>query len=70
MSLLAICNPSLDRRKFSSAPKLSNGLGAARADLQRDKAYLVVPVENGYPLAANVEVVPAVQLATLLQTIE
>lgn len=70
MSLLAICHPNLDGRKFSSAPKLSIGWGAARVDLQLDKAYLVTPVENSYSLTAHVEVVPAVQLASLLQTIE
>lgn len=54
--------------KFSSAPTLSKGFWSALSDLQLEQAYIVAPVEKGYPLAANVEVVPAIQLATVLRT--
>lgn len=55
--------------KFSSAPTLSKGCWTAIADLQLSHIYIVAPVASGYPLAANVEVVPAAGLAALLQTI-
>jgi len=55
--------------KFSSAPKLSKGFWSAMADLQLEKAYIVAPVESGYPLAPDVEVVPAVELANVLSGI-
>lgn len=34
-----------------------------------DRAYVVAPIENGYLLADNVEVVPAAELATLLMAL-
>ena len=52
--------------KFSSAPTLSKGSWAAIADLKLNHTYIVAPVESGYPLADNVEVIPAAGLATLL----
>lgn len=55
--------------KFSSAPTLGKGFWSALSDLQLEHAYIIAPVENGYPLAANVEVVPAVQLATVLRAL-
>lgn len=55
--------------KFSSAPKLSKGFWSALSDLKLDHAFIIAPVENAYPLASNVEVVPAVGLAQLLQSI-
>lgn len=55
--------------KFSSAPKLSKGSWAAIADLKLDRSYVVAPVESGYPLAENVEVIPAAELANLLLTL-
>jgi len=55
--------------KFSSAPALSKGCWTAIADLEVDRTYVVAPVESGYPLADNVDVVPATGLATLLLTL-
>lgn len=55
--------------KFSSAPSLTKGCWAAIADLKLSQTYVVAPVESGYPLACNVEVVPAAGLATLLLTL-
>lgn len=52
--------------KFSSVPTLSKGCWTAIADLALSHTYVVAPVESGYPLADNVEVVPAAGLATLL----
>ena len=44
--------------KLSSAPKPSKGFWNACEDLGVHKAYIVAPVRDAYPLAANVEVVP------------
>ncbi|MBI4939066.1 MAG: ATP-binding protein [Nitrosomonadales bacterium] len=55
--------------KFSSAPALTKGFWSALADLRLEQTYIVAPVENGYPLAPNVEVVPATELANALKAI-
>ena len=55
--------------KFSSAPTLAKGFWAALRDLQLERAYVVAPVQVGYPLAANVDVVPAVDLHALCATL-
>ncbi len=55
--------------KFSSSPALSKGFWLAMDDLKLDQAFIVAPVTSGYPLAPNVEVVPAAQLAEVLQTL-
>ena len=51
--------------KLSSAPSLSKGFWSAMKDLQLEQAYVVAPVETGYPIAEKVEVVPAKDLAQL-----
>lgn len=51
--------------KFSSAPTLSRGFWSAVSDLELERAYVIAPVEAGYPLSQNVEVVPAVDLKQL-----
>jgi predicted AAA+ superfamily ATPase len=53
--------------KFSSAPALSKGFWSAMKDLKLDRACIISPVESGYPLAPNVEVVPAVKLADMIR---
>lgn len=53
--------------KFSSAPALSKGFWLSMADLKLERAYIVAPIESGYPLAPNVEVVPAAQLADVVR---
>ena len=55
--------------KFSSSPTLTKGFWLAMDDLKLEQAYIVAPVEHRYPLAPNVEVIPAVQLANVLRTI-
>ncbi|MDO8412566.1 MAG: ATP-binding protein [Gallionellaceae bacterium] len=55
--------------KFSSAPSLAKGFWLAMNDLKLDQAYIVAPVQSRYPLATNVEVVPAVELANVLERI-
>ena len=49
--------------KLSSAPSLSKGFWSAMKDLQLEQAYVVAPVETGYPIAEKVEVLPANGLA-------
>ena len=55
--------------KFSSAPAPTKGFWSALADLKLEQTYIVAPVDNGYPLAPNVEVVPATKLANMLRAI-
>lgn len=55
--------------KFSSAPTPTKGFWSALNDLKPDRTYVVAPIENGYPLAPNVEVAPATELANVLQAI-
>lgn len=55
--------------KFSSAPSPAKGFWLAMNDLKLEQAYIVAPVESRYPLATNVEVIPAVELANVLKTI-
>lgn len=50
-----------------SAP--SKDFWSALADLKLEQTCIVAPVENGYPLAPNVEVVPATELANVLRAI-
>lgn len=51
--------------KLSSAPSLSKGFWFAMKDLQLEQAYVVAPVETGYPIAEKVEVLPANELVQL-----
>lgn len=44
--------------KFSQAPKPSKGFWNACEDLSVDRAYVVAPVTEPYPLAENVQVIP------------
>lgn len=48
--------------KLSSAPAVSKGFWQAVADVKPQRTYLIAPVETGYPLAKNVEVLPAHEL--------
>ena len=52
--------------KFSSAPKPAKGFWMALEDLGVSQAYVVAPVAEAYPLAANVEVLPVAQLSRAL----
>jgi predicted AAA+ superfamily ATPase len=51
--------------KFSSAPKPTKGFWQALQDLQIDRAYVVAPVSQRYPLAEGVEAVPLAEVTTL-----
>lgn len=51
--------------KFSSAPTLSKGFWSAVDDLALERVYVIAPVEVGYPLGQNVDVVPAIDLKEL-----
>ncbi len=55
--------------KFSSAPSLTKGFWSAMDDLQLERAFIIAPVESGYPLAQKVEVAPAAELASLLHAL-
>lgn len=55
--------------KFFSTPALTKGFWTAIADLKLSWTYVIAPVESGYPLADNVEVVPAAGLVILLLTL-
>lgn len=55
--------------KFASAPKLGKGFWSALSDLKLDRAYVIAPIENGYPLASDVEVVAATELVNMLQSL-
>jgi predicted AAA+ superfamily ATPase len=52
--------------KFSVAPTPSRGFWTALRDLNLERAYVVAPVREGYPLAGGVDVVPVSMLAQLL----
>jgi hypothetical protein len=52
--------------KFSAAPRVSRGFWLALEDLGIDRAWVVAPVVEGWPLAANVEVVRPAALRTAL----
>jgi uncharacterized protein len=52
--------------KFSSTPKPSRGFWQALEDLGVEQAYVVAPVAQAYPLAANVDVLPVTQLTPAL----
>ncbi len=48
--------------KFSSAPKVTKGFWQACSDLAVDRAYVVAPVREPWPLANDVEVISPFQL--------
>lgn len=52
--------------KFSGAPKVTKGFWQACEDVGVDRAYVLAPVREGYPFAANVEVLPVHELSALL----
>lgn len=52
--------------KASSAPTVTKGFWNAKADLELTHAYVVAPVQEGFPLGHDVHVV---SLKKLLQTL-
>lgn len=51
--------------KLSQAPKLTKGFWLACEDLGLSHAYVVAPVAEPYPLAANVDVIPPTMISAL-----
>lgn len=51
--------------KYSTTPKLTRGFYIAQADLQTKKQFVICPVETGYPLSAEVQVLGYRELATI-----
>src|SRR3989338_4052105 len=51
--------------KFSSAPTLTKGFWSAGGGLALERVYVIAPVETGYPLGQNVDVIPAIELNKL-----
>jgi predicted AAA+ superfamily ATPase len=52
--------------KFSVAPSLTKGFWTALGDLDLERAYVVAPVRERYPLPGGVDVVPISMLNALL----
>ena len=52
--------------KFSQAPKPARGFWQAIGDIKAERAYVIAPLESGYPLAENVEVLPLLRLPAVL----
>lgn len=44
--------------KFSSAPKPTRGFWQAMQDIEASHGWVIAPVQNAYPLASNVDVIP------------
>ena len=55
--------------KFSSAPALSRGFWTGLEDLKPERAFVIAPVESGYPLADHVEVIAAHDLPQRISTL-
>jgi uncharacterized protein len=55
--------------KFSAAPKVTKGFWQSLNDLGLERAYVVAPVEQGWPLAENAQVLPVAQLPQVLAAI-
>lgn len=51
--------------KLSTAPTLTRGFWNACADLDLERAFVVAPVNEPYPVAENVEVIPPRMLASI-----
>ncbi|MDP2785083.1 MAG: ATP-binding protein [Sulfurimicrobium sp.] len=52
--------------KFSSAPKPTRGFWQAMKDLEIERAWIVAPVANAYPLAERVDVIPVTDIRRAL----
>ncbi len=53
--------------KYSTSPKLSKGSYIAQDDLKTRKHYVVCPVEEGFPLSENVQVLGIGELSMLFK---
>lgn len=52
--------------KFSSAPKVTKGFWQACEDVGVDAAYIVAPVQTGWPVQGNVEVIGVTDIPSRL----
>lgn len=52
--------------KFSVAPKVSKGFWQSLQDLRPDQTYIVAPVQQRWPFAEGVEVIPVGEIASVL----
>ena len=52
--------------KFSSAPKVTKGFWQACEDLQLDAAYVVAPVQEGWPMKAPAKVISMMDIGQIL----
>jgi predicted AAA+ superfamily ATPase len=52
--------------KFSTAPKPGRGFWQATSDLEVERAWVVAPVEQSYPIAEGAEVIPIGDLSAKL----
>lgn len=52
--------------KLAAAPKPARGFWLACADLKLDRAYVVAPVADAFPLTDTVEVIPPQMIASTL----
>ena len=52
--------------KFSSAPKVTKGFWQACEDLQLDAAYVVAPVQEGWPMKAPAKVISVMDIGQIL----
>lgn len=55
--------------KFSATPKVTKGFWQSLQDLAVDRAYVLAPVKQGWPMASNVDVLPLSQLPQVLAKI-
>ena len=54
--------------KFSIAPKVTKGFWQSLQDVQPEKTYIVAPVQQRWPFAEGVEVIPVGDIAQVLAT--
>ena len=52
--------------KFSSAPKVTKGFWQACEDLQPDAAYVVAPLQEGWPMKAPAKVISVMGIGQIL----
>ena len=53
--------------KFSAAPKPAKGFWSALEDLKPQRAFVVAPVRESYPLTERVQVLPVLECAKVFE---
>jgi hypothetical protein len=56
--------------KFSSAPKVTKGFWQACEDVGVDEAFIVAPVESGWPVEEGVSVIGVMDIAKRMQDLK